>query len=177
MTTTIESKTNFLAAIPVGHIARVECTPLHHGKTTMVWQTKVMRGDGCVATYVTYTQLILPSLRVERAASDKPRLRHPGRGTGWRGPVWNQTVFMARGMGALADSARFVRRQLDAYSVGTRSPVQLAPGQPGWGCDREPRQRIFRPRSTRAFSGKVVPTFPVRKRDISKTCRAFSDYE
>jgi acyl-coenzyme A thioesterase PaaI-like protein len=38
-TTTIESKTNFFAAIPVGDTARAECTPLHRGRTTMVWQT------------------------------------------------------------------------------------------------------------------------------------------
>ena len=36
-TTTIESKTNFFAAIPVGETARAECTALHRGRTTMVW--------------------------------------------------------------------------------------------------------------------------------------------
>ncbi|MGH6664122.1 MAG: PaaI family thioesterase, partial [Pseudolabrys sp.] len=30
-TTTIESKTNFFAAIPLGDIAKAECTPLHRG--------------------------------------------------------------------------------------------------------------------------------------------------
>src|SRR5919197_6671442 len=39
-TTTIESKTNFFAAIPIGDTARAECTPLHRGRTTMVWQTR-----------------------------------------------------------------------------------------------------------------------------------------
>jgi len=34
-TTTIESKTNFFAAIPLGEVARAECTPLHRGRTTM----------------------------------------------------------------------------------------------------------------------------------------------
>src|SRR4030095_15156989 len=33
-TTTIESKTNFSAAIPLGDTARAECTPLHKGRTT-----------------------------------------------------------------------------------------------------------------------------------------------
>ena len=42
-TTTIESKTNFFAAIPVGGVAQAECTPLHRGRTTMVWQTRVTR--------------------------------------------------------------------------------------------------------------------------------------
>lgn len=58
-TTTIESKTNFFAAIPVGSTARAECTPLHRGRTTMVWQTKVMREDGRIAAIVTQTQLVL----------------------------------------------------------------------------------------------------------------------
>jgi 1,4-dihydroxy-2-naphthoyl-CoA hydrolase len=58
-TTTIESKTNFFAAIPVGDTARAECTPLHRGRTTMVWQTKITRGDGRLAAMVTQTQLVL----------------------------------------------------------------------------------------------------------------------
>lgn len=58
-TTTIESKTNFFAAIPVGETAKAECTPLHRGKTTMVWQTKITRADGKLAAIVTQTQLVL----------------------------------------------------------------------------------------------------------------------
>ena len=58
-TTTIESKTNFFAAIPVGDTARAECTPLHRGRTTMVWQTRVTRGDGRLAALVTQTQLVI----------------------------------------------------------------------------------------------------------------------
>ena len=59
-TTTIESKTNFFAGIPIGDVARAECTPLHRGRTTMVWQTKITRGDGKLAAIVTQTQLVLP---------------------------------------------------------------------------------------------------------------------
>jgi len=59
-TATIESKTNFFAAINVGDIARAECTPLHRGRTIMVWQTKITRGDGKVAAIVTQTQLVIP---------------------------------------------------------------------------------------------------------------------
>ncbi|MCC7347002.1 MAG: PaaI family thioesterase [Variibacter sp.] len=59
-TTTIESKTNFFAAIPVGDTARAECTPLHRGRTTMVWQTRITRGDGRLAAVVTQTQLVIP---------------------------------------------------------------------------------------------------------------------
>jgi 1,4-dihydroxy-2-naphthoyl-CoA hydrolase len=58
-TTTIESKTNFFAAIPVGDTLRAECTPLHRGRTTMVWQTRITRGDGKLAALVTQTQLII----------------------------------------------------------------------------------------------------------------------
>lgn len=58
-TTTIESKTNFFAAIPTGDTARVECTPLHRGRTTMVWQTKITRSDGKLAALITQTQLVI----------------------------------------------------------------------------------------------------------------------
>jgi 1,4-dihydroxy-2-naphthoyl-CoA hydrolase len=58
-TTTIESKTNFFAAIPVGDVARAECTALHRGRTTMVFQTRVTRNDGRLCALVTQTQLVL----------------------------------------------------------------------------------------------------------------------
>ncbi len=58
-TTTIESKTNFFAAIPIGDVARAECTPLHRGRTTMVWQTRITRGDGKLCALVTQTQLVM----------------------------------------------------------------------------------------------------------------------
>ena len=58
-TTTIESKTNFFAAIPIGDIATAECTPLHRGRTTMVWQTKITRNDGKLAAIVTQTQIVM----------------------------------------------------------------------------------------------------------------------
>jgi 1,4-dihydroxy-2-naphthoyl-CoA hydrolase len=58
-TTTIESKTNFFAAIPMGDIAKAECTPLHIGRTTMVWQTRITRGDGRLCALMTQTQLVL----------------------------------------------------------------------------------------------------------------------
>ena len=58
-TTTIESKTNFFAAIPLGDVAKAECTPLHRGRTTMVWQTRITRGDGRLAAIVTQTQMVL----------------------------------------------------------------------------------------------------------------------
>ncbi len=58
-TATIESKTNFFAGIPVGDVAYAECTPLHRGRTTMVWQTRITRKDGKLCALVTQTQAVL----------------------------------------------------------------------------------------------------------------------
>ncbi len=58
-TATIESKTNFFAAIPLGDTAYAECTPLHRGRTTTVWQTKITRGDGRLCALVTQTQIVI----------------------------------------------------------------------------------------------------------------------
>jgi 1,4-dihydroxy-2-naphthoyl-CoA hydrolase len=58
-TTTIESKTNFFTALPEGDTAHAECTPLHRGRTTMVWQTRITRNDGRLAAVVTQTQLVI----------------------------------------------------------------------------------------------------------------------
>lgn len=59
-TTTIESKTNFFRAIPMGCTARAVTTPLHRGRTTHVWQTALYGPDGKLAALVTQTQMILP---------------------------------------------------------------------------------------------------------------------
>ena len=59
ITTSIESKTNFFAAISVGDTAHAECTPLHRGRSTMVWQTRITRGDGRLAAVVTQTQMVI----------------------------------------------------------------------------------------------------------------------
>lgn len=58
-TTTIESKTNFLGAARVGSRVLGECVPLHRGKRTMVWQTKVLSEEGKLLAVVTQTQLVL----------------------------------------------------------------------------------------------------------------------
>ncbi|MCP4328336.1 MAG: PaaI family thioesterase [Alphaproteobacteria bacterium] len=60
-TTTIESKTNFLAAAPAGSRIVGEATPVHRGRTTMVWQTRVTTEQGRLAALVTQTQLVLPA--------------------------------------------------------------------------------------------------------------------
>ena len=58
-TTTLESKTNFLASIPVGETAFAETIALHKGRTTMVWRTDIKRADGKLCAVVTQTQMVL----------------------------------------------------------------------------------------------------------------------
>lgn len=58
-TTTIESKTNFLAAGPVGQILTATATPVHRGARTQVWQTRITREDGKPVALVTQTQMVL----------------------------------------------------------------------------------------------------------------------
>lgn len=60
-TTTIESKTNFLAAAPLGTRVVGEATPVHRGRTTHVWQTRITTEAGRLAALVTQTQLVLPA--------------------------------------------------------------------------------------------------------------------
>jgi uncharacterized protein (TIGR00369 family) len=62
-TTTIESKTNFFASCALGETITTETTPLHRGRTTMVWQTRITRADGRLAAMVTQTQLVMPGKR------------------------------------------------------------------------------------------------------------------
>ena len=59
-TTTLESKTNFLAPAPLGAKIVAECTPVHRGKRTMVWQTRIKTAEGRLVALVTQTQLVLP---------------------------------------------------------------------------------------------------------------------
>jgi uncharacterized protein (TIGR00369 family) len=59
MTTTLESKTNFLAAAR-GTYLMGEATPLHVGRTTQVWQTTIRDAHDRRIAVVTQTQLVLP---------------------------------------------------------------------------------------------------------------------
>jgi uncharacterized protein (TIGR00369 family) len=59
-TTTIESKTNFIGAAPLGSRVTGESTPLHRGRTTMVWQTRVTSEAGKLVALVTQTQMVIP---------------------------------------------------------------------------------------------------------------------
>ncbi len=58
-TTTIESKTNFIGAAKEGTTVTGESTPVHVGKRTSVWQTRIAREDGKLVAIVTQTQMIL----------------------------------------------------------------------------------------------------------------------
>ena len=57
-TTTLESKTNFFAAGRGGTV-RAESIPLHRGRRTMVWQTRVTDEGGRLLSLTIQTQMVL----------------------------------------------------------------------------------------------------------------------
>ena len=58
-TTTLESKTNFLGGAPVGSTIEGEATPLHVGRRSSVWQTRITNADGKLLAMVTQTQMTI----------------------------------------------------------------------------------------------------------------------
>ncbi|MEM9705313.1 MAG: PaaI family thioesterase [Pseudomonadota bacterium] len=58
-TTTVESKTNFLAAAPAGSEIKAIATPISTGRRLSVWQIVLTRADGKKVALVTQTQLVL----------------------------------------------------------------------------------------------------------------------
>lgn len=58
-TTTLESKTNFFAPGKAGTKVQAECTPLHRGRRTMVWQTRITSPEGKLLALITQTQMVL----------------------------------------------------------------------------------------------------------------------
>ncbi len=58
-TTTLESKTNFVAGAPLGSTLVGRCTPVHRGRRTQVWQTRVESEEGKLIALVTQTQMTL----------------------------------------------------------------------------------------------------------------------
>ena len=58
-TTTLESKTNFLGSARVGETITGESTPLHVGRRSSVWQTRITNADGRLLAIVTQTQMTL----------------------------------------------------------------------------------------------------------------------
>ena len=57
-TVTIESKTNFVGPAPLGARLIGEATPVHLGRRTMVWQTRITTQDGKLVALTTQTQLV-----------------------------------------------------------------------------------------------------------------------
>jgi 1,4-dihydroxy-2-naphthoyl-CoA hydrolase len=58
-TTTLESKTNFLRGAPAGSIVTGESTPLHIGRRSSVWQTRITNDEGKLLALVTQTQMTI----------------------------------------------------------------------------------------------------------------------
>src|SRR5579863_4611235 len=58
-TTTLESKTNFLGAARVGETITGEATPLHVGRRSSVWTTRITNAEGKLLAQVTQTQMTL----------------------------------------------------------------------------------------------------------------------
>jgi len=59
-TATIESKTNFIGGAAEGSVVTGEATPVHRGKTTQVWQTRITSAEGRLVAIVTQTQIVMP---------------------------------------------------------------------------------------------------------------------
>src|SRR6187401_2821386 len=58
-TTTIESKTNFIGGAKGGSTVIATATPVHRGRRTQVWQTRLETEDGKLVAVVTQTQMVL----------------------------------------------------------------------------------------------------------------------
>lgn len=56
-TTTLESKTNFLGSAKVGTTVTGEATPLHIGRRSSVWQTRITSPEGRLLALVLQTQM------------------------------------------------------------------------------------------------------------------------
>jgi uncharacterized protein (TIGR00369 family) len=59
-TATIESKTNFVGGAAEGSTVTAETTPVHKGRTTQVWQTRISSAEGRLVALVTQTQIVMP---------------------------------------------------------------------------------------------------------------------
>jgi 1,4-dihydroxy-2-naphthoyl-CoA hydrolase len=58
-TTTIESKTNFIGGAREGTTVVASATPVHRGRRTQVWQTRLETEEGKLVAIVTQTQMVL----------------------------------------------------------------------------------------------------------------------
>jgi len=57
-TATLESKTNFIAPCRAGYV-QAEAKPIHKGKRTQVWETRITDEAGKLLSVTTQTQMIL----------------------------------------------------------------------------------------------------------------------
>lgn len=57
-TATLESKTNFIAPCRAGYV-RAEAKPIHKGKRTHVWETRITDEAGKLLSVTTQTQIVL----------------------------------------------------------------------------------------------------------------------
>lgn len=63
-TTTTDSSTKFTAAAKLGSTVLGESVAVHRGRSTMVWQTRVVNAEGRLCALITQTQLVLaPKIR------------------------------------------------------------------------------------------------------------------
>jgi 1,4-dihydroxy-2-naphthoyl-CoA hydrolase len=58
-TTTLESKTNFIGGAREGTMVMAIATPVHRGRRTQVWQTRIETEDGKLVAMVIQTQMVL----------------------------------------------------------------------------------------------------------------------
>lgn len=58
-TTTLESKTNFIGSAREGETVVAVCTPIHIGRRTSVWQTRIASETGRTVALVTQTQMVI----------------------------------------------------------------------------------------------------------------------
>lgn len=58
-TTTLESKTNFIGGAKEGTTVTATATPIHRGRRTQVWTTRIETSEGKLVGIVTQTQLVL----------------------------------------------------------------------------------------------------------------------
>ena len=58
-TTTLESKTNFIGPAKEGATVIATATPVHRGRRTQVWQTRLETEEGRLIALVTQTQMVL----------------------------------------------------------------------------------------------------------------------
>ena len=58
-TATLESKTNFIGPAPMGVTVYAVATPVHRGRRTQVWQTRIETDEGGLVAVVTQTQMVL----------------------------------------------------------------------------------------------------------------------